>query len=144
MYDRFLQLRVIYRDPPDLMQLEVLVQYEGWAARSTVYASPHGFANDCERLSRWTKSLSEPLIIEAGADTGIGWLKLDFYTVDRVGHVACAVNLATGNQPTEARPAQTRRMAIEIPTEPALIEQFARACISLGKQLDGQAKLIGV
>src|SRR5207237_2370778 len=116
------QLRVGYREQPDLMELEILVQYRGWKAHSAVYASPHGFADDCEHLLKWAKAPSQPITIEAGADTGIGWLKLSFYTIDRAGHVACSVTLATGLQPRDARPAETWRMAIEIRTEPGLVE----------------------
>jgi hypothetical protein len=144
MDEHFLQLRVIYRDPPDLIQLEVLVQYRGWAAQSTVYASPHGFADDCERLQKWAKSLSGPILLEAGADTGIGWLRLRFYTIDLAGHVACAVTIATGRTSDAARPAETWRMEVEMKTEPALIENFASACIGLAKRLDGEARLVAL
>ncbi len=144
MDDHFLQLRVIYRDPPDLIELEVLVQYRGWTARSAVYASPRGFADDCNRLLEWARAPSNPILVEAGADTGIGSLKLGFYTIDRAGHVACSVTLATGQQSRDSRPAETWRMAIEIHTELGLVENFARACISLGKRLDGDALLIGM
>jgi hypothetical protein len=144
MDNNYLQLRVVYRDPPDLMELEVVVEYRGWSACSAVYASPHGFADDCDRLLEWSRAPSDPIIIEAGADTGIGWLKLAFYTIDRAGHVACSVTLATDQHSSGARPADIWRMAIEIRTELGLVENFARACRTLAKQLDGEAVLIGM
>jgi hypothetical protein len=139
-----LKLRVIYRDPPDLLELEVLVQCRGWAARSTVYASPHGFFEDAERLLAWARNPLDPFPVEAGADTGIGWLKLVFYTIDRAGHVACALTLATGKTSERSRAEETWRMSIELRTEPALIENFARACRTLAQSLDGEAELIGL
>jgi len=144
MDDHFIQLRVVYSDPPDLMELEAQVQYGGWAARSIAYASPHVFSEDCQRLLEWSKAPSTPFTIEAGADTGIGWLKLVFYQVDRIGHVACSVTLATGQHVREARLEETWRMQIEIRTEPGLIERFARACILLGQKPDCEAKLVGI
>ena len=144
MDDDFLQLCVIYRDPPDLVELEVRVQYRGWTARSTVYAQPHVFASNCKRLLEWATTPSDTLTLEAGADTGIGWLKLDFYTIGRTGHVGCSLQLATGKQPHDARPAETWRLAIEIQTELGLVERFARAGHLLSTNLDGEAKLIGL
>jgi hypothetical protein len=144
MDDQFLQLRVIYRDPPDLIELEALLRYGGWAACSAVYASPHGFTEGCQRLLEWARAPSSPVSIESGADTGIGLLRMNFYTIDQAGHAACAVTLATGRQSRNARPAETWRLAIEIRTELGLIENFARACITIGKQLNGEAVLVGV
>jgi hypothetical protein len=144
MDEHFLQLRVIYRDPPDLIELEVLVNYRGWTARSTAYASPHAFAEDSRRLRQWARSPADPIVIEAGADRGIGCLKLEFYTTDRAGHAACSVVLATPDHGSHSRSAQIWRMAVEIGTELGLVENFARACVTLAETLDGEARLLGL
>lgn len=144
MADHYLQLRVTYHDPPDLIQLGVRVVHGEWSAASTAYTSLSFLTENGERLLRWVKAPNEPLRVEAGADTEIGWMLLQFYTIDHAGHSRCAITLATGVQRNGARPAETSRFAIELPTELGLIERFARECITLGGNFKREAMLIGL
>ena len=98
-------------------------------------------AND---FSGGSKHPDEPLRVEAGADTGIGWMVLQFYTIDHAGHARCAITLASKTRTNDPRPAETSRFAIEFPTELGLIERFARQCISLGDNFKRDARLIGL
>jgi hypothetical protein len=84
------------------------------------------------------------LRIEAGADTGIGWMVLEFYTIDHAAHARCAVTLATKTLTNQPRPAETSRFAIELPTELGLIERFARECIALSGNFKRDARLVGL
>jgi hypothetical protein len=140
----FLQLRVIYQDLPDLIELNVRVMYGEWSASSTAYTSPSFFTKIGPGLLRWVKAPDEALRIEAGADTGAGWMVLQFYTIDRAGHARCAITLATNSRTNNPRLAETSRFAIELPTELGLIERFARECIALGSDFKRDARLMGV
>lgn len=140
----FIRLRVVYEDLPDLIELAIKVRFRGWSADSRAYADPVAFAEEARRLAEWTSAPDGPVTIECGADTGIGWLVLRFYTVDRAGHVCCALTLATGGQPQNARPESTWRFAIEIPTEAGLVERFACECLALSSDFSRGARLAGV
>ena len=142
MDDTFLELRVVYEDLPDLIELAISVRHGGWAAQSKAYASPTAFADEARRLLEWSTSPAGPVEIKAGADTGIGWMVLEFYTIDHARHARCAVTLATGGQAT--RPEATWRFAVEIPTELGLVERFARECVALASDFSRVARLEGV
>jgi hypothetical protein len=144
MDDHFLQLRVIYEDLPDLIELGVRVIHGEWSAVSTAYASSSFFTENGNKLLRWVEAPERPLRIEAGADTGIGWMLLQFYTINHAGHARCAITLATQTRTDGPRPAETSRFAIELPTELGLIERFARECIVLGGNFKREARLIGL
>ena len=142
MSDHFLQLTVDYEDLPDLIELRVRVSHGGWSADSTAYVSPIFLCESGKSILEWVESPQHPLRIEAGANTGIGWLVLHFYTIDSAGHVRCAVELATKTRTDGPRPAETRRFAIEVPTELGLVERFGRECLSLGNDFKREARLI--
>jgi hypothetical protein len=144
MNNHFLRLRVVYRDLPNLIELGVHLIHSEWSAVSTVYTSPSLVVENGNRLLLWSKDPGEPLLIEAGADTGIGWMALEFYTIDRARHARCAIRLATKTRTDGPRPAETSRFAIELPTELGLIESFAREYIALGKDFGNQAQLNGI
>jgi hypothetical protein len=142
--DWSLELRVVYEDLPDMVELETRVRAGDWCARSRAYVSPDFLVGDAERLIAWARNPQGRFHLEAGADTGIGWLVLDFYTIDLAGHTRCAVTLATGGTSQDARPAETWRFAIELNTEPGLIERFGRECVALGRNYSGTARLSGL
>jgi hypothetical protein len=143
MSDNVIQLRVVYEDLPDLIELGVSVRCGEWSAFSKAYTGPTMLADEARRLLAWISSPVDPISIEAGEDTGIGWMVLKFYTLDRAGHMCCAVTLATGNEPS-ARPESIWRFAIEMPTELGLVERFARECIALSTDFSRDAKLQGL
>jgi hypothetical protein len=142
MDNHFLQLRVIYEDL-HLIELSVRVVHGEWSAVSTAYVSRSFLTEKGKAILRWADVPDGPLRIEAGADTGIGWMALQFYTIDRAGHARCAITLATGKHSRESRPEETSRFAIELPTELGLIESFGRECIALSNNFKGDARLIG-
>lgn len=138
--DHFLQICVIQEDL-HLIELRVRVVHGEWSAVSTAYTSRSFLTENGEAILRWIEASHEPLNIEAGADTGIGWMVLQFYTIDRAGHARCAVKLATMTRTDGPRPAETSRFSIELPTELGLIERFARECIALGSDFKREARL---
>jgi len=126
------------------MELCIRVVHGEWSATSTAYVSHSFLTENGEAILRWVKAPTEPLNIEAGADTGVGWMTLQFYRIDRAGHIRCAITLATKTRTDGPRAAETSRLAIELPTELGLIERFARAVIALGNDLRLEANLIGL
>lgn len=140
----FLELCVVYEDLPDLIELGVRVRSSEWSAASTAYTSPSFLADSGKAILEWVKAPQNRLRIEAGANTGIGWMVLEFYTVDRACHARCAVTLATGYGSRDSWPEETSRFAIELPTEIGLIERFARECIGLGSRSRPAARLIAL
>jgi hypothetical protein len=140
----WIEIRVVWEDLPDMVELETRVRAGEWSALSRAYALPDFLAGDAERLIAWARNPHGRFRLDAGADTGIGWLVLEFYTIDSAGHARCAVTLATGGTSREARPAETWRFAIEIKTEPGLIERFGQERIWLGRDRSGTARLSGL
>jgi hypothetical protein len=144
MAEHFLQLRVIYTELPNLIELGIRVVHGEWSAMVTAYTSPSFLIENGEGLLQWVAAPNKPLRIEAGADTGIGWMVLQFYTVDHASHTRCAITLASMTRTNDRRPAETSRFAIEFPTELGLVERFARECIALSDDLKRDARLIGL
>jgi hypothetical protein len=142
MDNHSVQFRVIYEDP-HLIDLSVLVVHGEWSAESTAYVSQSFLAESGRSILGWVEAPTEPLVIEAGADTGVGWIVLQFYTIDLARHARCAITLATRNSSRESRPAKTSRFQIELPTEIGLIQRFGRECIALGNNFKLDARLIG-
>ena len=125
-----------------MIELGVHMVHGEWSAASTAYVSPEFLAETGEAILRWIEAPTAPLNINAGANTGIGWMVLEFYTIDRAGHARCAVTLATKTRTNGPRPAETSRITIELPTEMGLIERFARECIAIGSDFKREARLI--
>ncbi len=104
-----LELRVPYEDLPDLIELGARVHYGEWSAASTAYASLSFLADSGKAILRWAKVPQERMRIEAGANTGIGWVLLEFCTIDHACHARCAVTLATGGHARDAQPEEMFR-----------------------------------
>jgi len=142
MDKHFLQFRVTYEDV-HLLEISVRVLHGEWSALSTAYTDLSFFTEKGNALLQWVEAPDKPLRIEAGADTGIGWMVLEFYTITLSRHVRCAITLATQTDTTgDLRPAETWRFSIELPTELGLVERFARECIALSGNLKREARLI--
>lgn len=136
-----LELRVVYEDLPSMIEVETHVRAGDWSARSRAYCAPNFLSDNAERLIAWSQQPQGNLRLEAGADTGIGRLVLQFYTIDSAGHIRCAVTLATGGTGRDSRPAETWRLCIELRTEPASIERFGRELLALASDYSRTATL---
>ncbi len=134
-------VRVVYEDLPDLIEIEARVLSGDWSGIACAYTSPSLLVEEARGLLAWTERPREKFTLDAGADTGIGWFQLRCYAVDRAGHLACHVNLATSA--TGDRPEQVWRLSLEIPTETASVERFARQLIAVAETLTGEATLAG-
>ena len=122
-----ISIAVIYEDAPDLIEIEARVSSYSWNGLARAYAATEMFREQAAALETWCKHLNGEAVIEAGADTGIGWVMLRFSRADMAGHVLCRVTLATGGVTSDHRPEDVWRLALDMPTEIGLVEQFARA-----------------
>jgi len=139
--DHFLQLCVVYEDL-HLIELRIRVVHGEWSAVSTAYVSRSFLAENGQAILHWIEAPNQLLNVEAGADTGIGWMVLQLYTIDRAGHARCFVKLASMTRTDSPRPAETSRFSIELPTELGFIERFARECIALESDFKREARLL--
>ena len=136
-----LTLRVVYEDLPDLIEVEARIVADDWSGITRAYTGPVSLAEEARALLTWSARPCEEFVLEAGADTGIGWLHLRWYTTDRAGHIACHVQIAMEEE--TGRPEGVRRLALEFLTEPGLIERFAIQLAALAESLTGEAVLTG-
>ena len=137
-----LTLRVVYEDLPDLIEVEARFAAGDWSGITRAYTGQVSLAEEARGLLAWTERPREEFALEAGSDNGIGWLSLRWYTIDRAGHLACHIRVATTAE--GSRPESVRRLSLEFRTEPALVELFARQLIALAESLDGEATLTGL
>lgn len=144
MDDHLLEIRVVYTDLPDLIELGVRVRHGEWSAVSTAYTSPSFLREDAASMLRWSQRPSGVLRLQAGADTGIGLLAMEFHIVGQAGHARCAIELAVGGCGRYTLAGETWRFAVVLPTELGLVERFARECVAMGQDLKGEARLIGL
>jgi hypothetical protein len=134
-------VRVVYEDLPDLIEIEARVLSGDWSGITCAYTSPSSLVEKARGLLAWTDRPKEEFTLDAGADTGIGWFRLRCYAVDRAGHLVCHVNLATNA--IGDRPQGVWRLSLEIPTEMASVERFARQLLAVAETLTGEAALAG-
>jgi hypothetical protein len=137
----FLSVRIVYEDPPDPIEIEARVLFGDWSGMTRAYTGPSSLIEQARGLLAWAARPCEEFKLDAGADTGIGWLQLRWYPIDRAGHLACHVELAT--RATGGRPEEVWRLSVEMPKETGLVERFARQLISIGEAFTGEAMLVG-
>jgi hypothetical protein len=123
-YSPAVKIRVIYEDLPDLIELETELLAGNWTGVATSYASPADLAEACSELASWTRQPSAECRIEAGGDSGIGYLSLVFYTVNLSLNAACYASIAAADH--TGRKDRVSRLSIELQTELGLVERFAR------------------
>ena len=133
-----LNLRIVYEDLPDLIEIEVRVLSGDWSGVARAYTGPSSLAEEARSLLAWSRRPVGEFALDAGADTGIGWVHLRWYAVDLAGHLACHVQLATSK--AMDRP-ESARLALEFPVEPYALEQFAHQIIAIVETLAGEAVL---
>lgn len=109
-----IRVRVVYHDF-DLIELETDVRIHGWLGIGRAYASSVELSKQAIALVRWSLTPIDELVIDVGADTGIGWLVLRFHEIDMAGHIACDVTIATPT-PTYGQPHNVWRLSVQIPT----------------------------
>jgi len=95
-------LEVVYVDE-HLLQLRCRVTVGEWSGQARAYTTQGAIRTLANDLRRFGESLRGQSRWEAGADNGIGLIGLHLYCVNRAGHIACHVRLASDTA-TEHRP----------------------------------------
>ncbi len=132
-------ISVVYVDG-DLTELEANIQAGHWSGRTCAYTAPQDIADFARALQFFADGVSDEAQFVAGTDNGIGLIAFRFYRVDRAGHIAWHIRLASG-VPTNHRPEEIFRLSIEVYTESWAVGGFARQLHELGRTQKGQALL---
>jgi len=132
-------MRIVYSDE-HLIEVETSVSIRGWKAIARAYTSAAWLADEAKRLAAWSYHTEQPTLLEVG-DVSDGQAVLRFCRLDCAGHLACYVQLADRN--TGPLP-ETWRIAIEMRTEPALVERFASELDTIANERQGEAVLAGI
>jgi hypothetical protein len=133
-------LAVVYVDE-HLILVEATVGAGYWRGRARAYTDPEDLAAAAAGIQRFADGAAPGAEFTAGADTGIGLVALRFYRIDRAGHIACHIRLASGDVPTEHRPEEVARLAVEVRAEAWGVGQFARQLGEMARARSGQASL---
>lgn len=136
---REVSIEVVYVDE-NLIELAFTINTGCWRGRCTAYTVPADVNRFAHSLLQFADG-GPPTAFEAGADNGIGLIGLRFYRIDRSGHIAGHAQLASGWVPTEHRPEQVSRLAVEFGAEAWGVIQFARQLAELARTQEGRASL---
>lgn len=133
-------VEVVYKDE-DLIELETVASAGHWRGRARAYTVPQDIAAFASALDRFVEGALGSADFTAGDDKGMGLLALRIYRVDRAGHIACHIRLASGGLPTDHRPEQVSQFAVEVSVEAWAVSQFSRHLAELARSQSGRASL---
>src|SRR5262245_47186186 len=136
---REVSIEVVYVDE-HLIELAATVGAGHWRGRATAYTVPADVNRFADALLQFADG-GPPAAFEAGADNGIGLIALRFYRIDYSGHIAGHAQLASGRVPTDHRPEQVSRLAVEFGAEAWAVAHFARQLAELTRAQKGRASL---
>jgi len=136
---REMSLEVVYFDE-DLMELAAEVNTGYWRGRSKAYTIPAEVSRFALGILQFADG-GPSAEFEAGADNGIGLIGLRFYRINGAGQIAGHARLASGRVPTDPRPEQVCRLAVEFGAETWAVIGFARQLEELARTQEGRASL---
>src|SRR4051812_25944512 len=116
-----LVIRVVYVDLPDMIEIEAVVIASGWAGLAWAYTDPVSFRDSALGLRQWAERPSGNFVLEAGEDTGIGWIHLRWVSNEGRGAIPCHVQLAA----RAGVPENCWRLRLTTKAEPWALERFA-------------------
>lgn len=140
----FVRLKTVYRDLPDMIEVEVEVCSEGWRGLTFAYVSPQRLLADAERLRIWTHGLKGSCII--GFEQVLedfGSFCLCFHEIDTWRHLACRVDLG-GSCGVGRADTCGRRITLDLRTELCLIDRFLVDLRALAESQSDEATLQGL
>jgi hypothetical protein len=135
-----ISVRVSYKDLPDLIEVETRVAAAGWQGMARAYTGPGSLLDAARRLRLWAARPVGEFALEAGADTGIGWLFVRWESSGGRGAIPCHVHIATN----AGDPKISWRLSLAWPVESWSLERFARQLERVAETLQGEANLEGV
>jgi hypothetical protein len=135
-----ISVEVVYVDE-HLIELEAIVRGSHWRGRASAYTVPEDIATFAAVLERFAAGAVGGAEFTAGADNGAGLIAFRFYRIDRAGHIACHVRLASGRLSTGHRPEQVSQLAVEVGAEAEGVGRFSRQLGELTRARSGRASL---
>lgn len=130
-----LAIRVIWLDE-DLVELACSLAYGKFAGESTCYTSSPQLHDFADALSRFSCTAQGQPTFESGLSDGSKACDLRAYAIDRAGHMAVHVRMATDK--STARPA---RLELEMFVEAWALSQFAEQLRHMARTKTGEAFL---
>lgn len=131
-----LSIEIVYVDE-HLIQIEAIVDTRTWRGQARAYTMPANIAALAIALDGFVADPDDAAEFVVGEDNGIGLIALRFYRIDRAGHLACHVRLASDCVPT--RPEQISTLAIEVGVEAQDLARFARQLAEMARVSSGRA-----
>jgi hypothetical protein len=142
LYRPTLEVRILFRDPPDLFELEASVRTGRWQGVATAYVSPTYLRTQAMGLAAWSRSPRSDFKIDEGVPGGSGAIALSFVPRDPIGHLECGVSLVTSA--IGPRDSDRWELSLSIRTEPGLVQRFAEQLLALGDGTVEEAVLEGL
>jgi len=142
LYRPSFKLRIVYRDPPDLIELEAGVKTGRWRGVVTAYVLPISLRTNAIDLVLWSRDPQRDFEIDAGIPNASGMLSLSFVPRDQSGHLECGISM--DSSPLGHSDPDRWRLSLSIRTEPGLVERFAKQLISLCDGAVDEAVLEGL
>ncbi|RYY42673.1 MAG: hypothetical protein EOO06_20820 [Chitinophagaceae bacterium] len=136
----FLSLEVIWKDD-HMLELEVVASNKFFKGVTQVYDQADCLYQLSERLLSFSNN-SQPVFYEAGEKDSYSYISLKFYPVNSTGIIGVQIHLEE-NVPTEYRPEEKSKLALEILTELSAIDDFQRFLKTMAEKHNGKAQLNG-
>ena len=131
-----LTIEVVYEDD-ELLELAATVNTRLWRGGCTAYIDSTSLLSFARELLQFTNG-GPSAMLDAGT-SGMGQIGLRFYLIDRSGHIAGHVQLAS--RPIHDRPEQVSSLAVEFSAENWALSVFAKQLEELAKKRNGRASM---
>ena len=135
-----LSMEVVWSDD-QMIELEAFVNVGHWRGQARAYTTPPQVVSFSEALVQFTEGGSSTELV-AGSDNGSGMIGLRFYRIDRAGHIAGYVRLASDGHTFDHRPEQVSRLEVEFRVEAWALCEFARKLAQIVHDKLGRASLM--
>jgi len=135
-----LSVEVVWSDD-QMIELEALVNVGQWRGQARAYTTRQEVITFSESLVQFAEGGS-PTEFVAGSEDGSGFIGLRFYRIDRAGHIAGYVRLASGGLSFDHRPEQVSRLVVEFRVEAWALDEFARKLAPMAHDKSGRAYLV--
>ena len=137
-----LSLSVIWQDD-DVVELQAAASSQHFAGLTQVYTTYAALREWHTALQGFPRASTSRITFTAGGEGAYSCFHADFYCINAVGHIAAQITLES-NVATEHRPEEKQRVQLELPFEPAALDEFISALDALIKAESGEAILRGL
>lgn len=136
-----LSIEVVWKDE-DMLETRVTACNGRYFGITEVYNDYEDLMKFAKLLKKFPKSTDSVLKYEAGDKMSYAYFSMRFYCMDSVGHTGVQVHIED-NVATEYRSEEKSELKLEIKFEPSAIDTFQAELVTLAKNGEGKAVLIG-